>query len=33
MNATRKILFLDRDGCLIVEPPDEQIDSYEKSST
>ncbi|MDI3261288.1 MAG: bifunctional histidinol-phosphatase/imidazoleglycerol-phosphate dehydratase HisB [Fulvimonas sp.] len=30
MNATRKILFLDRDGCLIVEPPDEQIDSYEK---
>jgi len=27
---SRKILFLDRDGCLIVEPPDEQIDSYEK---
>ncbi|PWK92954.1 bifunctional histidinol-phosphatase/imidazoleglycerol-phosphate dehydratase HisB [Fulvimonas soli] len=30
MNATRKILFVDRDGCLIVEPPDEQIDSYDK---
>jgi imidazoleglycerol-phosphate dehydratase/histidinol-phosphatase len=27
---SRKILFLDRDGCLIVEPPDEQIDSYAK---
>ncbi len=27
---SRKILFLDRDGCLIVEPPDEQIDSFEK---
>jgi imidazoleglycerol-phosphate dehydratase/histidinol-phosphatase len=27
---SRKILFLDRDGCLIVEPPDEQIDSYDK---
>ena len=26
----RKLLFVDRDGCLIVEPPDEQIDSYEK---
>jgi imidazoleglycerol-phosphate dehydratase/histidinol-phosphatase len=25
---SRKILFVDRDGCLIVEPPDEQIDSY-----
>ena len=27
---SRKLLFVDRDGCLIVEPPDEQIDSFEK---
>ena len=27
---SRKILFIDRDGCLIVEPPDEQIDSFDK---
>ena len=30
MSAKRRILFLDRDGTLIVEPPDEQIDSLEK---
>ena len=26
----RKLLFVDRDGCLILEPADEQIDSYDK---
>lgn len=26
----RKVLFVDRDGCLIVEPPDGQVDRFEK---
>jgi len=27
-----KVLFIDRDGTILVEPPDEQIDSFEKMS-
>jgi imidazoleglycerol-phosphate dehydratase/histidinol-phosphatase len=29
-SSKRRILFIDRDGTLIVEPPDEQVDSVEK---
>ncbi len=30
MSAAEKVLFVDRDGTLIVEPPDAQIDSFAK---
>src|ERR1700759_1172288 len=30
MNASKKVLFIDRDGTLILETSDEQIDSFAK---
>ena len=31
MNAGKPTLFIDRDGTLIEEPPDEQVDDYAKT--
>jgi len=30
MNNMKKVLFIDRDGTILIEPPDEQVDSIKK---